>query len=47
MDGMCCLKTIIQVVTMMTPMNGVFCLQIIDHMVKREYLWMGCPVYKQ
>jgi len=28
-------------------MNGMFCLQTMNHVVKRGYLWMGCLEYKQ
>jgi hypothetical protein len=29
------------------PIDGMFCLQTIKHVVKRGYLWVGCPVYKR
>ena len=28
-------------------MDGMFYLQTMNHVVKRGYLWMGCPVHKQ
>jgi hypothetical protein len=29
------------------PIDGMFCLQTIKHVVKRGHLWVGCPVYKR
>jgi hypothetical protein len=29
------------------PMDGVSCLLTMNHVAKRGYLWMECPVYKQ
>jgi hypothetical protein len=28
-------------------MDGMSCLQTMNRVVKRGYLWMGCPVYQQ
>jgi len=31
----------------MVPMDGMSCLQTMNHLDKSGHLWMGCPVYKQ
>jgi hypothetical protein len=28
-------------------MYGMSCLQTMNDVVKRGYLWMGCPIYQQ
>jgi hypothetical protein len=30
----------------MVPMDGMSYLQNINHVVKRGYIWVECPVYK-
>jgi hypothetical protein len=30
----------------MVPMDGMSYLQTMNHVVKRGYLWVECPVYK-
>jgi len=31
----------------MVPMDGMSYLQTMNHVVKRGYLWVECPVYKK